>query len=104
MEQVVILEPGKADERTRLILGRARKTQEFSHRVFVVEGEKALLDELRALPGVKTPAQLDAAEADALSASERLSIDAWQARAAGPEKARRGDGMSWGHKDFEAPR
>lgn len=104
MEQLVILDSGRSDERTRRALGRVRKSQEFSERVFVVEGDSGLIEALRALPGILTPAQLSPVTSATLSPTEKLSIDAWQSRASGEPKARPGEGLSWGHKDFQAPR
>ena len=52
MEQVVIVDPAEADAGTWSAVMRARKTQEFSERVFVVEAEKSVIDALRALPGM----------------------------------------------------
>jgi hypothetical protein len=103
MEQVVIIDPAEANDRTWSALARTHRTQEFSARVFVVEADGPTLDALRALPGVKTPAQIDPATASSLSRAEALSLQAWSARAAAPQKARPGDGLSWGHKDYQAP-
>ncbi|MBK3397910.1 MULTISPECIES: hypothetical protein [Methylobacterium] len=103
MEQVVIVDPDKANAGTWSALLQARKTQEFSDRVFVVEAEKPVIDALRALPGVKTPAQLDPASTAGLSLVERLSLSAWAERTAGMDKPRTGNGLNWGHKGFQAP-
>ncbi|AWN50815.1 hypothetical protein [Methylobacterium sp. 17Sr1-1] len=103
MEQVMILDPAEADDSTYRALRQARRTQEFSDHVFVVEGDAPAIDALRALPGIKTPAQLDPAETARLSLIEKLSIRAWSERKRAPKKVRPGDGVSWGHKDFQAP-
>ncbi len=103
-EQLLILDDGRSDEKTRQALGRVRKSQEFSERVFVVQGDHGSIEALRALPGILTPAQLSPGASEALSPTEKLSIDAWQSRASDEPKARPGDGLSWGHKDFQAPR
>jgi hypothetical protein len=77
MEQVVIVDPDKA-LKIPGSCGLARGPTTYRHspcrgrrsrpvpsrtsdRVFVVEAEKPVIDALRALPGVKTPAQLDPA-------------------------------------------
>lgn len=103
MEQVMILDPAEADASTWRALERAHRIQEFSDHVFVVEGDKPALDALRALPGIKTPAQLDPVETARLSPTEMLSIRAWSERERTPKKVRPGDGLSWGHKGFQAP-
>ncbi|MEE7457621.1 hypothetical protein MPAR168_04185 [Methylorubrum populi] len=104
MEQLFIVEDDRSDERTRRALRSVRKSQEFSERVFVAEGDARSIAALGQSPGVRTPSQLTADAADALSPAERLSIDAWQSRAEPGAKVRPGDGLSWGHKDFRAPR
>ncbi len=106
MEQLFIVEDDRSDERTRRALRDVRKSQEFSARVFVAEGDPNAIEALGRSPGVLTPSQLSADAASALSPSERLSIDAWgdrEAQAATP-KSRPGEGLSWGHGDFQPPR
>lgn len=103
MEQLFIVEDDRSDERTRRALRSVRKSQEFSSRVFVAEGDPSAIATLERLPGVRTPGQLTADVSEALSPAERLSIDAWQSRAEADKKVRPGDGLSWGHKDFQAP-
>ncbi|GJD50107.1 hypothetical protein OPKNFCMD_2844 [Methylobacterium crusticola] len=99
----MILDPAEADASTWLALRQAHRTQEFSDHVFVVEGDKPAIDGLGALPGIKTPAQLDPAETARLSPTEKLSIRAWSERKRAPEKVRPGDGLSWGHESCQAP-
>ncbi|QRE76295.1 hypothetical protein [Methylobacterium aquaticum] len=103
MEQVVIVDPAEADAGTWSALMRAHKTQEFSERVFVVEAEKPVIDALGALPGIKTPAQLDSATTAALSPVEKLSLRAWAERTQMPDKPRKGNTLNWGHEGFQAP-
>lgn len=103
MEQVVIVDPTEADSDTWKAVLSVHRTQEFSRYVFVVEGDKPAIDALRALPGVKTPAQLDPAAEARLSPVEKLSIRAWSERNRAPKKVRPAEGLSWGHKDFQAP-
>lgn len=103
MEQVMIFDPAEADARTWLALQQAHRTQEISDHLFVVEGDKPAIDALRALPGIKTPAQLGPAETARLSPTEQLWIRAWTKRKRASDKTRPGDGLSWGHKGFQAP-
>jgi hypothetical protein len=103
MEQVVIVNPDEADADTWSALLRAHRTQEFSERVFVVEGDKPEIDALRSLRGVKTPSQLDPVATARLSTIEQLMIRAWSERENAPGKLRPGEGLGWGHKGFQAP-
>jgi len=104
MEQIVIVRPDIVDNKSRELLGKIRRTQEFSEKVFVVEGSRDSITELCSLPGVKTPLQLTPTESNQLSDAERLSIEAWTSPADRQAKVRPGDGLGWGHKDFEPPR
>ncbi|AWB22327.1 hypothetical protein DA075_16525 [Methylobacterium currus] len=103
MEQVVIVDPDEADAGTWSAILRAHRTQEFSDHVFVVEGDGPEIDALRALPGVRIPAQLDPVAAARLSAIEKLMIHAWSEREKASRTVRPGHGLNWGHKGFQNP-
>ncbi|KMO10998.1 hypothetical protein [Methylobacterium platani] len=103
MEQVVIVDPAEADAGTWAALRGLPRTHEFSDRVFVVEGEMPVIDALKALPGIRTPAQLDPAAQARLSSGERLSLRAWSERERAARNARPGDGLNWGSEGFRAP-
>lgn len=104
MEEMIILSPKQLGVATLQVLQDVHRSQEFSARVMVVEVNQNQLEALRGQAGVKVPGELSAADLGTLSAAERLAVEAWQARANKSELLRPGDGLSWGHKDFKAPR
>lgn len=103
MEALVIIDQSRTDGSTGEAIGRVRKSQEFSDRLFVVEGDPGAVQALRGKPGVTIPERLTDETVRQLSPMERLSAESWLGRTTA-RKDRAGDGLSWGHKDFQAPR
>lgn len=77
--------------------------QRYGDRVLIVSGDAAA--RLGRVGGARVIAA-GAPVADPpgdLSDIERIGVDAWNARVATPEKARRGEGLPWDAKGFEPP-
>ncbi len=103
MEAIVILQRDGLDDEARSMLEGVHRTQEFSDRVFVIEGDRQSIDRIRMLPGITTPEQLTPGELGQLSVVEQLSIVSWGKQSTMAHKSRTGDNAGWGRGPSQNP-
>lgn len=109
MEALLVLKASDPAQARREIEQRARVTQEASPRVIVVAGEDDAVRQLAQSGDVISEEVLsgDAPRATAdlgLTSAEQLFIRSWlERRRLERTKQRRGEGLNWGTKGFDAP-
>jgi hypothetical protein len=95
------------DARRKLTSGGGRVTQTYGQSVVIADGDAALASELESHPGVIGVYQGSVPEDKTLELDEtaRLGVAAWNQRRrpsfTEAKRRRKGEGLSWGHPDFD---
>ncbi|HZB44887.1 MAG TPA: hypothetical protein VE360_06575 [Pyrinomonadaceae bacterium] len=112
MSEVLIVLSSDDDEagreaRRELQSGGGRVTQNYGREVLIAEADAKLASALEAHPGVVGVYE-DAVPADAtrgLDETAKMGVAAWNERRKPSfreaKRQRKGEGLSWGHPDFE---